>query len=113
MGGYPLPVPQGDQIDPYGIYGYNGFSGFSPYSGGLQNSSENFGTALGQAGPDVDPNAPMEDTFSTIRNEINTQGNLIGQEAGNQLNYYGPEQQQFQGAQNNALNQLAAQPGYS
>lgn len=110
---YWLPTPDPSTLNPYGVYGYNGFGGYSPYSGGVQNSSQNWGTAVGQGGVDVNPDASMEDIFSSNRNLINTLGNTIGQTAGNQLNYYGPLQVQNQLAQNSALNQLLAQPGYN
>src|SRR6185436_14447829 len=101
-------------INPYALYGYQGFGGFSPYSqSGVANSSQNFGVALGNAGQDVDPNAPMEDIFAANRNQISTTGNLIGQQAGHQLNYYGPLQQAYTGAQGQALNDLHATPGFT
>lgn len=62
---------------------------------------------------DVDPNASMEQIYAANRDTINTTGNQIGQQAGNQLNYYGPLQQGFQTAQSNALNQLQETPGYT
>ena len=120
MGGFsPLPTQVSQDpnnpnaINPYALYGYSGYGGFSPYSGGVDNSTQNFGAALGAGGQDVDPNASMENIFAANRNQISTTGNQIGQEAGNQLNYYGPLQQQYTGAENTALNNLAATPGFT
>ena len=94
---YTLPSQSdSSQLNPYQIYGYNGYGGMSPNSGGAQNASQDWGTAIGQAGQDVDPNASMQDIFSANRNQISATGNTLGQEAGNQLNYYGAQQQQFQ-----------------
>src|ERR1700744_6036779 len=112
----PLPYQTDvSQQNPYAIYGYNGAGsgGFSRSSGGTANSSQNFGTALGSDGQDVDPNASMEDIFAANRNQISNTGNLIGQEAGNELNYYQPLQQQYTSAENQALNNLAQTPGYT
>ena len=122
MGSYGTPLPtqvsqngpdDPNNINPYGVYGYQGYGGFSPYAGGVDNSTQNFGASLGSGGQDVDPNASMEDIFAANRNQISTTGNQIGQEAGNELNYYGPLQQQYTGAENSALNNLAQQPGFS
>ena len=120
MGGYsilPTQVSQDSndpsQINPYAMYGYSGYGGFSPYSGGVANSSQDFGSALSGAGQDVNPNASMQDIFRANANQISTTGNAIGQQAGNELNYYGPLQQQYTGAENAALNNLAATPGYT
>lgn len=100
--------------DPYSIYGYPGSTnGFSPYSGGVENASQNWGVAIGAGGQDVNPNASMEDIFSANRNQISEEGNQIGQEAGNELNYYQPLQQQYTSAENAALNNLAQTPGYT
>ena len=117
---YVLPVatsqdPSNPQSpNPYAIYGYPGYGGFSPYTSyGAENASQNWGTAIGQAGQFVNPNASMEDIFSANRNQISATGNIIGQEASNQLNYYSPWQQQYQQASNAALNQLAQTPGYT
>lgn len=103
------------QIDPYQVYGYNGAGsgGFSPYYGGTDTSSTNFGTALDQNGQLVNPNASMEQIFAANRNQISDTGNLIGQEAGNELNYYGPLQEQDTAAENTALNNLAQNPGFT
>lgn len=115
MSTYTLPTPDLSQQDPYALYGYYGAGsgGFSPYYGGTDTSSQNWGTAIGANGQDVNPNASMEDVFSANRNQISNTGNLIGQEAGNQLNYYGPLQQQYTSAENAALNQLQQTPGYT
>jgi hypothetical protein len=119
MGTYfPLPTQVSQdpndptQIDPYAIYGYNGWGGFSPYAGS-GNSSQDWGTAIGQAGQYVNPDAPMENIFAANRNQISTTGNQIGQQAGKQLNYYGPLQQIYQGAQGQALNDLQKTPGFT
>lgn len=109
MGAYGLPLPtqvsqsSGDptQLDPYAVYGYNGYGGFSPYSGGTAPLNPEY------AGE------PMQNIFTNNANQITQTGNLIGQEAGNELNYYGPLQQQYTGAENTALNQLAQTPGFT
>ena len=119
MGGYTLPVQISNdpsdptQNNPYGVYGYNGYGGFSPYSGGIDNSSQNWGTAVGAAGQDVSPSASISDITSANRNQISTEGNVIAQQGGNELNYYGPLQQQYTGAENQALNELEATPGFT
>lgn len=110
-----LPTqPNYGQINPYAVSGYSGYGGFSPYSStGTYTSSQNFGTALGNAGQMVNPNASMEDIYAANRNQISQTGNVIGQEAGNQLNYYDPLQQQYTAAENQALNNLQQTPGFT
>lgn len=129
------PPPQ----PPNGVYGYNQYpyGGFDPNAGtpvidpvtGLPKVDPVTGQpVMSGNGPDtsqakgftptgneavVDPNAPMENIYAANRDTINTTGNQLGQEAGNQLNYYGKLQEGFQGAQNKALNDLQQTPGYN
>src|SRR5580704_723470 len=120
MGGYTLPVATSqdpndpNSPNPYALYGYNSVGGMSPYApAGVDNSATNWGTAISQGGQDVGLGVNMNDILTANRNQISTEGNQIGQEAANQLNYYSPLQQQDTGAENTALNQLDQQPGYT
>lgn len=113
MGSYQIPVPDPSK-NPYGVYGY----GYGPYAGYNQNktgavqNSMNFDPSTGFT-QDINPNAPMEDVYASNRAQINTTGNMIGGEAGNQLNYFGPRQQEMDAAQTSALNDLKQTPGYT
>ena len=110
MGGYTLPVQDPNAIDPYSIYGY-GYGPYSPNAPGLVTNTMGFNAS--GTGADVNPNASMEDIFATNRATTNTTGNIIGNTGAQQLAYYGPIQQQYQGAQNQSLNQLNATPGFT
>ena len=118
MGGYTLPVATSQdpndpsQANPYAMYGYNGYGGFSPYSG-VDTSSQNWGSAIGAGGQDVSPNASISDITSANRNQISDEGNTIAQQGANELNYYSPLQQADTSAENSALNQLQATPGFT
>lgn len=107
MGGYyiPAPPPPADYRSPY------------PYSGGYANPNTSQTKSMGfnphGNEADIDPDAAMEDIYAANRDTINTTGNLLGQEAGNQLNYYQPIQQQYQGAATDALNRLNQTPGFT
>jgi hypothetical protein len=125
MGGFvALPVPQ--PYDPndqnvanqyrYGVYGY----GQSPtaYGPGAVSSGNvlppfQAGFVPGSPTIDTDPNASMEDIYASNRAGIASTGAEIGGEAASQLGYYSPLQQEFQGAQNTALNNLATTPGFT
>ena len=119
MGSYTLPIATSQdpsdptQNNPYAVYGYNGYGGFSPYSGGVDNSSQDWGTAIGASGQDVNPNASISDITSSNRNQISTEGNEIAQQGANELNYYAPLEQAYTGAENNALNELQQTPGFT
>ena len=110
MGTYTLPVEDPNAINPYSLYGY----GYGPYSSNATGLNTNTsGMNWSGTGADISPNAPMEDVFASNRGAINTTGNVIGNEAAQQLSYYSPLQQQYQGAQNQSLNQLEQTPGFT
>lgn len=122
--GVPDPNQQ-DQFQPwlpnnptYSPAGYNPYpyGGFDPNSnGGTGNGVDTSQMGYAPSGneADVDPNASMEKIYAANRDTINTTGNTLGQEGGNELNYYGGQTVQDQTAQNNALNQLQQTPGYT
>lgn len=108
----------------YGTPNSDPYSGFDPlanngagnnpdtsqYSGFTGTGNEAI-SASDASSPASDPG--MQNILAANRDTINTTGNLIGQEAGNQLNYYGAQQADYTGAENSALNQLATTPGYT
>ncbi len=103
---YQLRLPT---VGPYGAPSQTSpYGGFSP-----TNTSQASGFTPGGNEAVVDPNAPMENIYAANRDTINTTGNTIGQEAGNQVNYYGGLTADEQAAQNQALNELKATPGYT
>jgi len=118
MGGYTIPVATSqdpndpNNPNPYAIYGYNGYGGMSAYNG-ADSSSQDWGTAINQGGQDVSPDASISQITSSNRNQISTTGNELEQQGANELNYYAPLQQDYTGAENEALNQLDQQPGYT
>ena len=61
----------------------------------------------------TNPNTDIHNSFYQNQGLINAQGEQINQEALNQLNYYAPLQQQYEGEANQALNQLQQTPGYT
>lgn len=121
MSTYASPI-QGDPNDPNNPYmlrmppanPYGTPSATSPYGGfSPANTSQASGFTPGGNEAVVDPNAPMENIYAANRDTINTTGNTIGQEAGNQVNYYGGLTTDEQAAQNEALNNLKTTPGYT
>jgi hypothetical protein len=122
MGGF-VALPVSQPYDPsdrdvlnqyqYGIYGY-GQAG-SPFAlgGPPQGFAPGQNAMTQQPSADIYPGAPMEDIFAANRNIAATTGDVIGGEGAAELGYYSPLQQQFQSAQNVALNNLAQTPGYT
>lgn len=124
--GVPSPDPN-QQYQPWlpaapnpsnGIYGYSAlpYGAWDPNANNGQGNgpdTSQLGFAPSGNEADVDPNASMEKIYAANRDTINTTGNAIGQQAGNALNYYGGVQQNYQTAQNNALNQLQQTPGFN
>lgn len=61
----------------------------------------------------LDPEAGIHTSFYNAQGQIQAGGQQINQEAISQLGYYGPIQQQYQSAQDQALQQLQQTPGYT
>ncbi len=101
---------------PYGYSSTSPYGGFDPNANsgagnGVDTSQMNYAPSGNEAV--VDPNTAMENIYAANRDTINTTGNTIGQEAGNELKYYGGLTADEQAAQNAALNKLQTTPGYN
>jgi hypothetical protein len=103
MGGYVSPLPtqvsqdpnNPSAINPYATYGYPGaYGGFLP-------SDNQYG------------GEPMQDIYTGNANQISDTGSAIAAQGANELNYYGPLQQQYTGAEDQALNNLQQTPGFT
>jgi hypothetical protein len=81
--------------NPYAVYGYPG-----SYGGFLPQDNEYGGE-------------PMQNIFTSNANQISDTGSAIAAQGANELNYYGAQQQQYTGAENQALNNLAQTPGFT
>lgn len=110
-----LQPPPPPANGPYGYspYPYGGFDPNANNRKGNGPDTSQMGYAPSGNEADVNPNASMEDIYAANRDTINTTGNGLEQEGGNQLNYYGGQAVADQTAQNQALNQLQQTPGYT
>ena len=78
---------------------------------GTPAASQTF-TQVGQGGTGNDENDILQQAYNN-QNWINQAGQQISQEGTGELNYYGNQQNTYDAAQAQALNALAATPGYT